>query len=88
MKVLQQIKIETLYGIACIAALWLNIIALDYIKNYSHIKEKLNIPFSKKTNTGKHKRILSTFKLGLTLFKNVYYSTIEYALKFNFRLYL
>ena len=79
---------ETLYDIACIAALWLNIIALDYIKNYSHIKEKLNIPFSKKTNTGKHKRILSTFKLGLTLFKNVYYSTIEYALKFNFRLYL
>ena len=79
---------ETIYGVACIAALWLNIIAVDYIKNYNHCKKKINIRLNKKNKNGKLKRILSTFKLGLYLFKKVFSSTINYKLKTNFKLYL
>lgn len=78
---------ETLYGVVCIAHLWLSILGLDYIKNYNHIKNKINIRFNKKVN-GKTIRILSTFKLGLTLFKRVYNHHIDFILKTNFRLYL
>ena len=55
----------TLYGIACIASLWLNIIAADYIKNHNHVKNKINIRYNKKNSKGKLIRILSTFKLYL-----------------------
>lgn len=79
---------ENLYGIACLASLWLNIIATDYIKNYKHLKKKINIRFNKKTSTGKLVRILSTFNLGLTLFSKVFNSYIDYNLKFNFKLYM
>ncbi len=79
---------ETLYGVACIANLWLSILGLDYIKNYNHIKNKINIRFNKKTKSGKTIRILSTFRLGLTLFKRVYNSPLDYNLKCNFKLYL
>lgn len=78
---------ETLYGIVCIAHLWLSIIGSDYIKNYNHVKHKLNIKFNKKYH-GKTIRILSTFKLGLTLFKKVYNRCLDFILKTNFRLYL
>lgn len=79
---------ENLYGLACLASLWLNIIATDYIKNYKHLKKKINIRFNKKTSTGKLVRILSTFNLGLTLFSKVFNSYIDYNLKFNFKLYM
>lgn len=79
---------ETLYGVACLASLWLNIIATDYIKNYHYLKYKVNIKFVKKQKSGNKLRILSTFKLGLTLFKKVYSSFINYKLKFDFKLYL
>lgn len=79
---------ETLYGIICIAALWINIIGVDYIKNYNHLKKHLNIRFNKKTSTGKLVRILSTFKLGLSIIKKVYNSNINITLKTNFKLYL
>lgn len=79
---------ETLYGVICIASLWLNIIGVDYIKNYNHLKNKLNIRFNKKTNTGESIRILSTFKLALTIFKKVFNSLINFKLKCNFKLYL
>ena len=78
---------KTLYGVVCIAHLWLSILGLDYIKNYNHVKNKINIRFNKKVN-GKTIRILSTFKLGLTLFKRVYNHSIDFILKNNFRLYL
>lgn len=78
---------ETLYGVVCISQLWLSILGLDYIKNYNHVKNKINIRFNKKVN-GKTIRILSTFKLGLTLFKRVYNRHIDFILKTNFRLYL
>lgn len=79
---------ENLYGLACLAALWLNIIAVDYIKNYRHLKHKINIKFNKKNSNGKPVRILSTFNLGLTLFCYVFNSNIDYNLKFNFKLYM
>lgn len=79
---------ETIYGIACIAAVWLNIIAVDYIKNYKNYKKKISIKFNKKNKNGKPVRILSTFKLGLTLFKKVFFSPINFKLKTNFKLYL
>lgn len=79
---------EMLYTVACIASLWLNILGVDYIKNYVHYKTRLNIRFNKQTKTGKMVRILSTFKLGLTLFKKIYCSFINFNLKYNFKLYL
>lgn len=80
---------ENLYGIACLASLWLNIIATDYIKNHNHIKHKINIKYNKKNENGKLIRTLSTFKLGLKLFKKTFNSTtINYILKFNFKLYM
>lgn len=77
-----------LYDIACIASLWLNIIATDYIKNYNHLKKKVNIHYNKLSSNGKPIRILSTFKLGLTLFNKVFNSLIDFKLKFNFKLYM
>lgn len=79
---------ENLYGITCIAHLWLSILGLDYIKNYIHKKHILNIKYNKKTKSGNIIRILSTFKIGLTLFKRVYKSSINYIIKCNFKLYL
>lgn len=40
---------ETLYGIACIASLWLNIIAVDYIKNHNHVKNRIISDIIKRT---------------------------------------
>ena len=79
---------ETLYGIACIANLWLFILGIDYIKNYNHVKNKINIRFNEKTSTGKPVRLLSTFKIGLTLFKKLVNGFINHKLKTNFKLYL
>lgn len=79
---------ETIYGVACIASLWLNIIAVDYIKNYKNYKKKINIRFNKRNKRGKTIRILSTFRLGLSLFKKVLASSINFKLKTNFKLYL
>ena len=79
---------ETLYGIACIASLWLNIIAVDYIKNHNHVKNRINIRYNKKNSKAKLIRILSTFKLGLKLFSIVFKSQINYKLKCSFKLYL
>lgn len=78
----------TLYGIACIASLWLNIIAVDYIKNHNHVKSRINIRYNKKNSKGKLIRILSTFKLGLKLFSIVFKSQINYKLKCSFKLCL
>lgn len=78
---------ETLYGVACIAHIWLSILGIDYIKNYNHVKHIINIPFNKKIN-GKKTRILSTFRLGLTLFKRLFNSIFKLRIKTNFKLYL
>ena len=78
---------ETLYGVACIAHIWLSILGIDYIKNYNHVKHIINIPFNKKVN-GKTTRMLSTFRLGLTLFKRLFNSIFKLRIKTNFKLYL
>lgn len=86
---------ETLYGVACIAHVWLTILGVDYIKNYNHKKHIINIPFNKHETkekngkvTTKTIRTISSFKLGLSLFKRTYFSHFYYHLKCNFKLYL
>lgn len=87
-KTRNSLAFENLYGILCIAQLWLAIIGTDYIKNYRHYKKTINIRFNKKTKSGHRIRILSTFKLALRLFHAVFNSSINFRLKTNFKLYL
>ena len=78
---------ENLYALVCIAQTWMVILGADYTKNYHHIKKKDNIRFVKNVN-GKKIRILSLFNLGLTLFKRVFNSTINYKIKCNMILFM
>lgn len=78
---------ETMYGLCCFSHLWLSIIGADYSKNYKHIKNRLNIRFTKKVGN-KTERILSMFKLGLTIFKTLIDSHINLPIKCNLQLYL
>ena len=78
---------ENLYSLVCFACTWLVIIGADYTKNYGHVKKFLNIRFVK-TYKNKKTRILSLFNLGLTIFRKVYNSYINYKLKCNMQLYL
>ena len=87
-KTRNSLAFENLYGILCIAQLWLAIIGTDYIKNYRHYKKTINIRFNKKNKSGHRIRILSTFKLALRLFHAVFNSSINFRLKTNFKLYL
>lgn len=79
---------ENLYSLVCFANLWLTIIGIDYSKNYIHVKNKLNIRFTKMNKNKKPIRILSLFNLGLTIFKRCYNSYIDYKIKTNMQLYL
>lgn len=79
---------ENLYSIVCFVCTWLTIIGADYTKNYNHVKDKLNIRYVKRNKNGKPIRILSLFNLGLTIFKRVYNSYIDYKIKCNMQLYL
>lgn len=78
---------ENLYALICMACTWLVIIGSDYTKNYQKVKHKLNIRFVKKIHN-KTTRILSLFNLGLTIFRSVYNSFIDYKIKCNMQLYL
>ena len=78
---------ENLYSLVCFACTWLVIIGADYTKNYRHVKKSLNIRFVK-TYKNQKIRILSLFNLGLTIFRKVYNSYINYKLKCNMQLYL
>ena len=49
---------------------------------------KLNISFMKKDKNGKPIRIISLFNLGLTIYRRVFNSFIDYKIKCNFILYL
>ena len=81
------IAFENLYSLVCIANVWLTILGVDYIKNYRHYKKKVNIRYIRKSNN-KFEKILSDFNLGLTLFKRLYNSTINFLIKCNMKLYL
>lgn len=78
---------ENLYALVCIAQTWMVILGADYTKNYHHVKKKINIRFVKTVN-GKKVRILSLFNLGLTLFKTVFNSNINYKIKCNMVLFM
>ena len=78
---------ENLYALVCIAVTWMVALGADYSKNYHHVKNRINIKFTKILK-GKKIRTLSLFNLGLTLFKSVYNKNINYKLKCNMVLYL
>lgn len=79
---------ENLYSIICFAGPWLSILAIDYTKNYAHVKKYLNIRYVKNNKNGKPIRILSIFNLGLTIFRRCFNSYINYKIKTNMQLYL
>ena len=79
---------ENLYSIICFAGLWLSILAIDYTKNYAHVKNYLNIRYIKNNKNGKPIRILSIFNLGITIFRRCFNSYINYKIKTNMQLYL
>ncbi len=60
---------------------------VDYIKNYHHYKKKINIRYTRKCN-GKFEKIISDFNLGLTLFRRLFNSSINFLIKCNMKLYL
>lgn len=79
---------QNLYSLVCFAGLWLSIIGIDYSKNYNHLKNKLNIRFTKRNTNKKSIRILSIFNLGLAIFRRCYNSYINFKIKTNMQLYL
>lgn len=58
---------STLFGIACIAILWLTILGIDYSKNSSNIKKFCKFRTSKR-NGGSPKRIFSLFNTRINVF--------------------
>ena len=79
---------ENLYSLVCFCCVWLSIIGIDYTKNYSHVKNRLNIRFVKRNSNNKTIRILSIFNLGLTIFRRCFNSYINFKIKCNMQLYL
>lgn len=77
---------KTLFGLMCIALLWLTIIGVDYSKNKNHFNNHFKLRISKKNGSGR-KRTLSLFNTGLTLFHMAFNSYIYFNLKCNFILY-
>ena len=76
----------TLFGLLCVAILWLTIIGADYSKNKNHFKNYLKIRSSKK-NGNNHKRIFSVFNTGLMYFNLAFCSNRPATIKCNFLLY-
>lgn len=77
---------ETLFGLMCIALLWLTIIGVDYSKNKNHFNNHFKLKISKKNGSAR-KRILSLFNTGLTLFRMAFNSYTYFNLKCTFILY-
>lgn len=74
----------TLFGVACIALVWLIILGVDYSKNKKHSKFSLrDVRFVK----GSRKRCISFLSLGLDIFNFCYNSFYDFHLKCNFILY-
>lgn len=76
----------TLFGLMCVALLWLTILGADYSKNKNHFKNYLKIRCSKK-NGSNSKRTLSLFNTGLLYFNLAYCCTKYAVIKCNFLLY-
>lgn len=76
----------TMYTLACVATLFLTIIGADYSKNTKCYKSE-RITTHKKYSNGKKVRVMSLFKVGLTLFHRAFNSLKYIRLPFKFILY-
>jgi len=77
---------STMFGLMCIAILWLTILGSDYAKNKHQLKNFVKFKISKKSGK-RHFRTFSLFNTGLFLFNLVLNSTKNFQLKCNFILY-
>lgn len=75
---------RNMFGATCVAITWMIILGADYVKNKSHCKFNL---YDIRRTKGKIIRVKSLFNIGMTIFKHIYNSFINYNLKFNFILY-
>ena len=76
----------TLFGLMCIALLWLTILGVDYSKNKGHFKNWFKFRASKK-NGSNFKRCFSLFNTGLFFFNLAFCSYNYCIIKCNFLLY-
>lgn len=77
---------STLFGLMCIALLWLTILGVDYSKRKPRIKNSFRFRTSRQ-NGANFKRSFSLFNTGLFLFNLALDSPVYYLLKCNFILY-
>ena len=77
---------SSMFGLMCVALLWLTILGVDYSKNKNHFKNFLKIKSSKK-NGGSFKRTFSFFNTGLFYFNLAFCCTKPAIIKCNFILY-
>lgn len=69
----------------CFCVVFSNYLALKYIKNNHHYD--LDIKYCRKNKNGKYERIMSNFKLGLTIFQLIIHdieNVITYKLSTTF----
>lgn len=76
----------TMYTLVCTATLFLTILGADYSKNTKCYKNELIISHKKYSN-GKKIRVMSLFKVGLTLFHRAFNSLKYIRIPFRFVLY-
>ena len=80
------LSFSNLFGLMCVALLWLTILGADYSKNKSHFKHFFKFRCSKK-NGANFKRTISLFNTGLLFFNLAFSSTSYSVIKCNFLLY-
>ena len=78
---------ESMYTLTCFATLFLTIIGADYSKNTKKGYKNTKLVTHKKFKDGTKKRVMSLFRIGLTLFKLAYNSIKYIRIPFNFILY-
>ncbi|MFI3261265.1 MAG: transposase [bacterium] len=71
---------QVLYCLMCFCVVLSNYLALKYIKNKHH--HDLDITYCRRTKNGKSERIMSNFKLGLTIFQLII-NDIENLIKYK-----
>lgn len=76
----------TMFGLMCVALLWLTILGVDYSKNSNKYQNNLKIHYYKKEKTG-IKRLFSLFNTGLLYFNLLFNSHNKIRIKCNFILY-
>ena len=78
---------ESMYTLTCFATLFRTIIGADYSKNTKKGYKNTKLVTHKKFKDGTKKRVMSLFRIGLTLFKLAYNSIKYIRIPFNFILY-